>query len=118
MLKNKGVSYRAMESLTGGKISYSRVNDICTERRAPVKLSELITICDGLDEDPADAVQQIIDTARTMQAAADSPTVDPAHLDPSNPAHVQWIADHADLFDATAKKGDTQAEQEGMEELP
>lgn len=56
--------------------------------------------------------------ATNSQEAADSPTIDLADLDPTNPDHVQWIADHPDLFDTTAKKGDTQAEQEGMEELP
>ncbi|MEE1296813.1 MAG: hypothetical protein UHD09_08305 [Bifidobacterium sp.] len=53
-----------------------------------------------------------------IHASPDSPIIDPAHLDPTNPDHVQWMADHADELGAVAKDGDTEAEQKGYEELP
>lgn len=63
LIKDSGVSYRGIEELTHSAISYSRVSDICTARRAPVKLSEFIAIVSALGLDPIKTTKQVLDTA-------------------------------------------------------
>lgn len=40
LLEQKHISLRQIEKITDSKVAYSRMRDIITKRRAPVRLSE------------------------------------------------------------------------------
>ena len=57
LLEQKHISLRQIEKLTDGKVAYSRMRDIITKRRAPVRLSEFFAICIAIHADPIKNVQ-------------------------------------------------------------
>ena len=65
---DSGHSYRRGEELSNGFISYNRVRDICLGRRAPVRLSEMLIICQICGADPVAIFKQIIERSREIKA--------------------------------------------------
>lgn len=81
MIDGTGLSYRALESALHGRITYSRLRDICTGRRAPVRLSEFIRISIACGHRPSEALRRVLemaDMAMTdeQRAAVDGMTED------------------------------------------
>lgn len=68
LISNAGYSYRQFEQVSGNEINYNRVRDIALGRRAPVKLSEFLLICDVCDADPVQVLRRIISEARRIEA--------------------------------------------------
>lgn len=62
-------SYREMENLTHGEVTYNRIRDIRLGRRAPVRLSEFILLCLINHHTPATALQKVFDKVRSNQQA-------------------------------------------------
>ena len=56
------------EKLTDGKVAYSRMRDIITKRRAPVRLSEFFAICIAIHADPIKTFNRILHTADSLDA--------------------------------------------------
>ena len=68
LLEQKHISLRQIEKLTDSKIAYSRMRDIITKRRAPVRLSEFFTICIAIHADPIKTLNRILRTADRLDA--------------------------------------------------
>ena len=66
MIGQCGYSYRQFAELSNGSMSYNRVRDIELGRRAPVKLSEFLLICDVCHADPVATLRQIIADAERL----------------------------------------------------
>lgn len=66
-----GLSYRAVESRVNIGISFTRVRDIVQGRRAPVRLSEFLAICDICGADPAETLREIIAEAKRIEEERD-----------------------------------------------
>ena len=109
MLSKTDLSYRDIEEKLGGQVSYNRVRDIRLGRRAPVRLSEFIAICDLCGYSTLDAISALMIRAKEIEQGTD------IGVDADD---SQWIADHLDQFDIAAKHGDTEAEQQAYEDLP
>lgn len=54
-------------------MSFARVRDIVQGRRAPVRLSEFLAICDVCHADPVATLRKIIAEAQRIQAKQQSP---------------------------------------------
>lgn len=63
LLEQKHISLRQIEKLTNSKVAYSRMRDIITKRRAPVRLSEFFAICIAIHADPIKTFNRILHTA-------------------------------------------------------
>lgn len=67
LLDELGASYREMENLTQGEVTYSRIRDIKMGNKAPVRLSEFLLICEVCNADPVQTLREIITEARRME---------------------------------------------------
>lgn len=67
LLDELGASYREMENLTQGEVTYSRIRDIKMGNKAPVRLSEFLLICEVCNADPVQTLREIITEARHME---------------------------------------------------
>lgn len=67
-----GLSYRGVESRASIGMSFTRVRDIVQGRRAPVRLSEFLAICEVCNADPVQTLRRIIDEADRLQAEQDA----------------------------------------------
>lgn len=74
IMHDSGLSYRAMESQANAGISYTRFHDIANGRRAPVRLTEFLAICDVCGADPVETMRRIMCETARIRAARDSPT--------------------------------------------
>lgn len=74
IIEESGLSYRAIESRAGGIVSYARFRDIVVGRRAPVRLSEFLAICEVCQVDPVQTLRDIIREAERIQHERDQPT--------------------------------------------
>lgn len=68
LLEQKHISLRQIEKLTNSKVAYSRMRDIITKRRAPVRLSEFFAICIAIHADPIKTFNRILHTADRIDA--------------------------------------------------
>ncbi|KAA8831437.1 hypothetical protein EMO89_01490 [Bifidobacterium tissieri] len=68
MIQQSGYSYRVLESKTDIGISFARIRDIALGKRAPVRLSEFIAICQACRQDPVSTLRRIIQRAETIKA--------------------------------------------------
>lgn len=64
-----GYSYREIENLLQGELTYSRVRDICVARRTPVRLSEFVMLSTVCHSTPAVALQKVFDRLKGMDQA-------------------------------------------------
>ena len=67
LLDELGASYREMENLTQGEVTYSRIRDIKMGNKAPGRLSEFLLICEVCNADPVQPRREIITEARRME---------------------------------------------------
>jgi hypothetical protein len=129
------ISYREMENLTHGEVTYNRIRDIRLGRRAPVRLSEFILLCDVNHCTPMQGLAKVFDVIRADEQAehdeidekdrldaldAFDDAVD--HEDPDDSDDktdaLEYRAMHVTELGLAAKQGDIEAEQEAYEEMP
>lgn len=104
LIDDLGASYREMEALLHGEITYSRIRDIKLGNKAPVRLSEFLAICQICHADPVATLRQIIDNAELR--AAEQPDKNahtpPALSDADADALADAIAANPEAFDLAA----------------
>jgi hypothetical protein len=115
LLDELGASYREMENLTQGEVTYSRIRDIKMGNKAPVRLSEFLLICEVCNADPVQTLREIITEARHMELEQQTATT-------KKSAGERFVVDEStsepDWLSMAAKHGDIEAEQEAYEEMP
>ena len=115
LLDELGASYREMENLTQGEVTYSRIRDIKMGNKAPVRLSEFLLICEVCNADPVQTLREIITEARRMELEQQTAST-------KKPAGERFVVDEStsepDWLSMAAKHGDIEAEQETYEEMP
>ncbi len=67
LLKDRGFSNREFDRATDGAITYSRIRDIRSGLRGPIRLSEFLIICQTCDTDPVTTLRDIIEAARAYE---------------------------------------------------
>lgn len=72
IIRDSRLSYRAIEKEAGYCVSFARFRDIALGRRAPVRLSEFLAICDICHADPVQTLRDIITEAKRIQAEQDA----------------------------------------------
>lgn len=65
MLTQLNLSYREIEHRLNGQMSYNRVRDLRLGRRAPVRLSEFMALCELCGVASDDAINEL--SSRTMK---------------------------------------------------
>lgn len=105
-----GYSYREIDRMTDGAVKYSRIRDICVARRAPVRLSEFVDILVALQQSPITALKRAIARAAEIESEQQQSN-DWTQIAARAVANINSV-------DLVAKRGDIQAEQDAMEELP
>lgn len=68
LLTDKGFSNREFDRVTDGAITYSRIRDIRSGLRGPIRLSEFLIICQACEVDPVATLREIIEAARAHEA--------------------------------------------------
>ncbi|MDE5641274.1 MAG: hypothetical protein K2I40_06185, partial [Bifidobacterium castoris] len=105
LISSSGLSYRALSAKTGGRITASRIGDICTQRRAPAKLSEFIAICLACGANPDEQLQNISKRASEIDRAS----LASSSFGSASPMIQSFTGDVDDLLDGqelAAKEGD------------
>ena len=106
LLDELGASYREMENLTQGEVTYSRIRDIKMGNKAPVRLSEFISELENeeymsMTQEERDSINEIFEMLKAQQSSdISTDSVDPSTLN------------------LAAKHGDIEREQEAYEEMP
>ncbi|MDD6461767.1 MAG: hypothetical protein PUF51_04815 [Bifidobacteriaceae bacterium] len=59
-IKNRNLSNKNVETLTHGAVGYNRVRDLRMGLRGPMRLSEFVDLCRGLDLDPLATLSDIL----------------------------------------------------------
>lgn len=67
LLNDRGFSNREFDRTTDGAITYSRIRDIRSGLRGPIRLSEFLIICQACEVDPVATLREIIDAARAYE---------------------------------------------------
>lgn len=68
IIKSSGYSYRTMSDKMNNVVSHVRISDIEKGKKAPIKLSEFLLICQACQIDPVATLRQIIDEARRLES--------------------------------------------------
>lgn len=68
LLTDRGFGNREFDRATHGAITYSRIRDIRSGLRGPIRLSEFLIICQACDIDPVATLRKIIETTRRYEA--------------------------------------------------
>jgi len=68
LLDDRGFSNREFDRTTDGAITYSRIRDIRSGLRGPIRLSEFLIICQACEVDPVATLREIIETAQAYEA--------------------------------------------------
>lgn len=97
LLDELGASYREMENLTQGEVTYSRIRDIKMGNKAPVRLSEFLLICEVCNADPVQTLREIITEARRMEREQQTAST-------KKPAGERLVDDEQARIDETLKK--------------
>lgn len=107
IIANSGYSYRTISDMMNNAVSHVRISDIEKGRKAPIKLSEFLLLCQACEVDPIATLREIIDTAREYEAGARGPVTDDL---------VDRIAAHPEDYDVAANTDpNKEAEMNGGE---
>ncbi|WP_152571399.1 hypothetical protein [Bifidobacterium thermacidophilum] len=101
-IESKGLTNKAIERMSDGRMGYNRVRDIRMGLRGPMRLSELITLCTILQISPTETLKKIIARATDEIEAAESvsPAGERLPVPPVSPAPSGTPADDAPDDDA------------------
>lgn len=67
LLTDRGFGNREFDRATHGAITYSRIRDIRSGLRGPIRLSEFLIICQTCDVDPVVTLREIITEAHHLE---------------------------------------------------
>lgn len=96
-IESKGLTNKAIERMSDGRMGYNRVRDIRMGLRGPMRLSELITLCTILQISPTETLKKIIARAADIEAAESvSPAGERLPVPPVSPAPADTPADTTD----------------------
>lgn len=93
IIADSGYSYRTISDMMNNAVSHVRISDIEKGRKAPIKLSEFLLLCQACEVDPVATLREIIEAARVYEAR-NLPQI-PDDL-------VDRIAAHPEDFDVAA----------------
>jgi hypothetical protein len=68
IIADSGYSYRTISEMMNNAVSHVRISDIEKGRKAPIKLSEFLLLCQACDADPVATLRDIIEAARAYEA--------------------------------------------------
>ncbi|MDB0646305.1 hypothetical protein PL407_03785 [Bifidobacterium adolescentis] len=68
IIADSGYSYRTISEMMNNAVSHVRISDIEKGRKAPIKLSEFLLLCQACDADPVATLRDIIEAARAYKA--------------------------------------------------
>lgn len=68
IIADSGYSYRAISDLMNNTVSHVRISDIEKGRKAPIKLSEFLLLCQACEADPVATLKEIIETASSYES--------------------------------------------------
>jgi len=69
IIADSGYSYRTISEMMNNAVSHVRISDIEKGRKAPIKLSEFLLLCQACDADPVATLRDIIEAARAYEAS-------------------------------------------------
>lgn len=67
LLTDRGFGNREFDRATHGAITYSRIRDIRSGLRGPIRLSEFLIICQTCDVDPVVTLREIVTEAHHLE---------------------------------------------------
>ena len=68
IIAGSGYSYRTISDMMNNAVSHVRISDIEKGRKAPIKLSEFLLLCQACEVDPIATLREIIKTASEYEA--------------------------------------------------
>jgi len=68
IIADSGYSYRTISDMMNNAVSHVRISDIEKGRKAPIKLSEFLLLCQACEVDPVNTLHEIIVAARAYEA--------------------------------------------------
>ena len=68
IIADSGYSYRTISDMMNNAVSHVRISDIEKGRKAPIKLSEFLLLCQACEVDPIATLREIIEAARAYEA--------------------------------------------------
>ena len=68
IIADSGYSYRTISDMMNNAVSHVRISDIEKGRKAPIKLSEFLLLCQACEVDPVTTLHEIIVAARAYEA--------------------------------------------------
>ena len=81
LLADRGFGNREFDRATHGAITYSRIRDIRSGLRGPIRLSEFLIICQTCDVDPVVTLREIITEAHRLDDLVDRIAAHPEDYD-------------------------------------
>lgn len=80
IIADSGYSYRTISEMMNNAVSHVRISDIEKGRKAPIKLSEFLLLCQACDADPVATLRDIIEAARAYKARERLPSPSPSSV--------------------------------------
>lgn len=68
IIADSGYSYRAISELMDNAVSHVRISDIEKGKKAPIKLSEFLLLCQACEVDPITTLKEIIKASHAYEA--------------------------------------------------
>lgn len=67
IIADSSYSYRTISDMMNNAVSHVRISDIEKGRKAPIKLSEFLLLCQACEVDPVATLREIISTAHELE---------------------------------------------------
>lgn len=80
IIADSGYSYRAISDMMNNAVSHVRISDIEKGRKAPIKLSEFLLLCQACEVDPVATLREIIEAARVYESRERLPSPSPSSV--------------------------------------
>lgn len=96
IIADSGYSYRAISELMDNAVSHVRISDIEKGKKAPIKLSEFLLLCQACEVDPITTLKEIIKDASEYEARERESRITDDLID--------RIAAHPEDYDVAASK--------------
>lgn len=68
IIADSGYSYRTISDMMNNAVSHVRISDTEKGRKAPIKLSEFLLLCQACEVDTVATLREIIEAARAYEA--------------------------------------------------
>ena len=80
IIADSGYSYRTISDMMNNAVSHVRISDIEKGRKAPIKLSEFLLLCQACEVDPVATLREIIEAARVYESRERLPSPSPSSV--------------------------------------